>query len=569
MLRLFQATPKLKITTAGGRIHVQNSSKPVVTTSMPVATAPAVGLAPASSLPAGRPGAAPPLKLAKGHNDRTPPGSHKGAPRSNCRSRSDAVGGGGGGSKVDTKLSKTPTIKLKPISVPSGAGGGAGVGAGGGAGGAVPGGVAPAAAKGPRAPVRKNSLSAVIDKLTKQQTTVPGVAAPGGAAAAAPPDKGSTTKERADAIRLRILSEGSKPSTPPKDAGGGAKSLAASGTSAAGCKLAFESKLVKGAKAGGAAGGGGGRGKPGSGRGGRGHADGFDGRDGKGGGNGGRERHAKARPPEESADAQQARHFLDIVSSRFGSPARDGATAGAEGADRKAGRTAGGARPDAVGERLAGGAKAADAKTREVSAASRSVVASADVVVKTVDAVRTPRPPPKPDADATKAEDLSMKTMSSSTAVISSSSSSSENKENSAHDRKDDGGVFKAPTPKPSSAVAPPPAAVGGGGRAKPPHSPHSDLASSPEDSLVIDCPPTPGHTHSPRPQQQRLSPAPLNSPSAAAAPPARKAAKLAVSPASPMVKSPMSQRNVGSPASRSSPCEIDDELMDAALGLC
>ncbi|ELT99582.1 hypothetical protein CAPTEDRAFT_224076 [Capitella teleta] len=112
----------------------------------------------------------------------------------------------GGSSKVDSKLTRNPSVKLKPLNL-------------------APGGttvtvsmpnknsqspistpstprtapVAPSSSKALPPPRKKGSLSAVIDKLTKQQ-------------------KGPTDRKEAyDAIRLQIIREGNKPSTPTKE----------------------------------------------------------------------------------------------------------------------------------------------------------------------------------------------------------------------------------------------------------------------------------------------------------------------------------------------------------------
>ena len=111
--------------------------------------------------------------------------------------------------------------------------------------------------------------------------------------------------------------------------------------------------------------------------------------------------------------------------------------------------------------------------------------------------------------------------------------------------------------------------------RAKTTWSPCSDISSP--DGLVIDCPGTPRSTRSPAPRHSR-SPAPARSPQVGhspldasvkspmrPSPSPRKQSKL--SPIPSIAKSPMMQRNSGrSPLENSSPCEIDDDLMDAAV---
>lgn len=171
--------------------------------------------------------------------------------------------------------------------------------------------------------------------------------------------------------------------------------------------------------------------------------------------------------------------------------------------------------------------------------------------------------------------------------VLNSDLSNSEDKEN-----KEDDKLFKAPTPKSVKSNSEGCDVVTERNevkvrREKPILSPRSDV-SSPDDGLVIDCPGTPGNrsVRSPGPKSNEKSspnsvrsPGPMNSTSDSStcrspvsvvnksprSPSPRKPVNKSPAP-SPNAKSPMMPRNSPLPAQHHSPCEIDDELMDAAL---
>ena len=239
--------PKIKITTAGGRMQVQ----PSVAVTPPSAVSSKTP--PLASTKYNTASSANTAKLGKtthGVVDRVSPKlGHSGIAggRPNSRLKSDS--GGAGRERVDSKLQRTPTIKLKPIAMPHNTATGATSSAKSSHSPATP-----ATGKSSATPIvitntqsssaghaknkaqvktRKNSLSAVIDKLTMQHS--------GGSGSAlglcSEKDMEMATKEKADAIRLKILSEGNKPSTPPKE------SFRSSQSGVKGSRLTFESKL--------------------------------------------------------------------------------------------------------------------------------------------------------------------------------------------------------------------------------------------------------------------------------------------------------------------------------------
>ena len=245
---------KIKITTAGGRMQVQ----PSVAVTPPAAAAsktPPLASTKYSSASSGST-----IKLVKsvhGGGDRVSPKlSHSGTSgggsgRPNSRMKSES-GGGTGRERVDSKLQRTPTIKLKPINMPHNASAATTTSTKSSHSPATP-----SSGKSSTAPVviastqsssaghakkpsqvktRKNSLSAVIDKLTKQHSGGTGSAL-GLGGVVSEKDSEMPTKEKADAIRLKILSEGNKPSTPLKE------SFRSSQGGVKGSKLTFETKL--------------------------------------------------------------------------------------------------------------------------------------------------------------------------------------------------------------------------------------------------------------------------------------------------------------------------------------
>jgi hypothetical protein len=134
---------------------------------------------------------------------------------------------------------------------------------------------------------------------------------------------------------------------------------------------------------------------------------------------------------------------------------------------------------------------------------------------------------------------------------------------------------FKQPTPKSNKTLVEPKPRVE---RTGPVQSPRSS-PSSPEDSLFIDCPGTPGSRESGRspvssapvtgtkspalPAERRYSPVPPKSPGLHDSPLVKK---------SPLTQSPMAvspkvlAKPITSPISNPSPCMIDDDLMDEAV---
>ncbi|KAK2150505.1 hypothetical protein NP493_2762g00000 [Ridgeia piscesae] len=197
------------------------------------------------------------VKSVHGGGDRVSPKlSHSGTSgggsgRPNSRMKSES-GGGTGRERVDSKLQRTPTIKLKPINMPHNASAATTTSTKSSHSPATP-----SSGKSSTAPVviastqsssaghakkpsqvktRKNSLSAVIDKLTKQHSGGTGSAL-GLGGVVSEKDSEMPTKEKADAIRLKILSEGNKPSTPLKE------SFRSSQGGVKGSKLTFETKL--------------------------------------------------------------------------------------------------------------------------------------------------------------------------------------------------------------------------------------------------------------------------------------------------------------------------------------
>ncbi|XP_064647591.1 mucin-2-like isoform X3 [Lineus longissimus] len=136
---------------------------------------------------------------------------------------------------------------------------------------------------------------------------------------------------------------------------------------------------------------------------------------------------------------------------------------------------------------------------------------------------------------------------------------------------------FKQPPPKSNKSVVEPKPRVE---RTGPVQSPRS-APSSPEDSLFIDCPTTPGSrdtgrspvpsavapavsgTKSPAvPLEKRYSPVPPKSPASHDSPLVKKSQ---LTP-SPMAMSPKVMKPITSPISNPSPCMIDDDLMDEAV---
>lgn len=246
---------KIKITTAGGRMQVH----PSVAVTPPAATAaktPPLASTKYSSASSGNT-----MKLVKsthGGGERVSPKlGHSGtvggggSGRSNSRMKSEG-GGGMSRERMDNKLQRTPTIKLKPISMPHNTSAAMTVSTK-----TSHSPATPSTGKSSAAPIvitstqsssaghakkaaqvktRKNSLSAVIDKLTKQHSGGSGGSL-GLGGGVNEKDSEMPTKEKADAIRLKILSEGNKPSTPLKE------SFRSSQGGVKGSKLTFESKL--------------------------------------------------------------------------------------------------------------------------------------------------------------------------------------------------------------------------------------------------------------------------------------------------------------------------------------
>ncbi len=161
--------------------------------------------------------------------------------RNNARSKSDSAAGGGSGEKMDTKLYRNPLIKLKPITLPASTAAASSATASttsataklSHASNAIP------ATKGQSTAVstssvsnavsktvqskaaasatkqRKNSLSAVIDKLTKQHsgsTSSPADCKEHSSTSGSLKSKNKNPQELYDAIRLQIIREGNKPS---------------------------------------------------------------------------------------------------------------------------------------------------------------------------------------------------------------------------------------------------------------------------------------------------------------------------------------------------------------------
>ena len=237
---------KIKITTAGGRMQVQ----PSVSVTPPAAVSSKTP--PLTSTKYNTASSASTTKLAKpahGVVDRVSPKlGHSGTAgsRPNSRLKSDS---GAGRERVDSKLQRTPTIKLKPIAMPHNTATGATASAKSSHSPATPGtgkssatpivitntqsSSAGHAKNKAAAKTRKNSLSAVIDKLTMQHSS----GSSGALGLCSEKDLEMATKETADAIRLKILSEGNKPSTPPKE------SFRSSQSGVKGSRLTFESKL--------------------------------------------------------------------------------------------------------------------------------------------------------------------------------------------------------------------------------------------------------------------------------------------------------------------------------------
>ncbi|KAK2151707.1 hypothetical protein NP493_2518g00003 [Ridgeia piscesae] len=616
---------KIKITTAGGRMQVQ----PSVAVTPPAATAsktPPLASTKYSSASSGST-----IKLVKsvhGGGDRVSPKlSHSGTSgggsgRPNSRMKSES-GGGTGRERVDSKLQRTPTIKLKPINMPHNA-------------------------SAATTTSTKSSHSPATPSSGKS-STAPVVIASTQSSSAGHAKKPSQVKTRKNSLSGKIgfggvLRGGWGPKTSKTRKRNPKESFRSSQGGVKGSKLTFETKLNQKSLE---------------------HRRTSDlsrteaapsqvpqrlchglrrptrlklsrrvsmapprrrrpvPRPSCRGSSHDGDRQRKPKVDSTAADADQPkRHFLDVVSKISSSPgdaateSRTAASNGGAGTTDGSGWTASLAKPTpAHSHGRSHSIHCTDTTTRSNSvtnpksfrtdgatvatpsgrntptsrgAGAVNNVAESDggvldlsAVARTSDtpAAATETKPTTVTSTARKCENAATPSRDACPAASAADNSHSENKENTKFESTSYDGVFKAPTPK--SAKSDERSRDAAPTRARAVASPHSDV-SSPEDGLVIDCPGysarspatkqhTTNSTRSPQSPAvvQPCSPAAVTdtiawSPGAKSAqsPASRKSAKL--SP----VKSPMSQRNlVGSPPSNS-PCEIDDDLMDAALML-